>query len=360
MAYEFSLGFYLEEGYSCRPRHYMREQLRSTAPDLCQILERHYDSCCLETLGSTQGPVRICKCPWPFQLRGTVVSCQGCEKRIGNLRQMAPALAEKLPKSEVEEIGLVGFGNFGKFFGGRLALDFNVTAYDVRNCQTEAEALGVAWGTLEQVAAKDLVILAVPLGGVASVLEKLVCCVQPDTLVMDVCSTKLEPIQLMQKYLPRAEILGTHPLFGPQSVGKNYSRFSVSIKLSDKFLVLQSRHKIAVCPVQNNSAKTEFLSSFFRKVGLEVVSITPEEHDKQMAPVQALTHFIARALNELRVAESEVATKAYEHLVKVARLLGSDSWELFQTIENGNPFAAEMRQRFVGKLLELEERLKQG
>jgi prephenate dehydrogenase len=76
-----------------------------------------------------------------------------------------------------------------------------------------------------------------------------------------------------------------------------------------------------------------------------------------MAHVQALTHFVARALDELHVVDSDFATISYEEIMKAARLVSEDSWELFRTIQNGNPFAATKRRAFIKKLIELEDRL---
>jgi prephenate dehydrogenase len=76
-----------------------------------------------------------------------------------------------------------------------------------------------------------------------------------------------------------------------------------------------------------------------------------------MAHVQALTHFVARALDELHVADSELATVSYEELMRAARLVSEDSWELFRTIQRGNPFADEKRRAFIEKLIEIEKRM---
>ena len=38
--------------------------------------------------------------------------------------------------------------------------------------------------------------------------------------------------------------------------------------------------------------------------------------------------------------------------------LAGDSWELFKTIENENPFAAEVRRRFAENISEIERQLR--
>ncbi|MDP3993766.1 MAG: prephenate dehydrogenase/arogenate dehydrogenase family protein [Candidatus Doudnabacteria bacterium] len=240
----------------------------------------------------------------------------------------------------IERVGIVGFGNFGKFFARKLATTFDVSVWDCRNFNDEAAEMSVRWSTLEEVANRELVVLAVPLQSMELLLGRLTLCVNPNALLMDVCSVKQEPLRLMRKYLPQIELLGTHPLFGPQSAKDGWHG-----------------HRLVICPIAASSPKSEFMLQFLRDQGLRLFEMTAEQHDRQMANVQALTHFIARGLTGCEVSNSELATTAFGHLCKVAELLGADSWELFKTIELGNPFAAEVRQRFMQELENLERRL---
>ena len=240
------------------------------------------------------------------------------------------------------EVGIVGFGNFGQFFAKKLATAFDVSVWDCRDFSDEVDKMSVKWATLKQVADKEVVVLAVPLQSMEALFGQLALCLSPNALVMDVCSVKIEPIRLMRKYLPYSDFLGTHPLFGPQSAKDGWYG-----------------HRLVICPVTAPSIKSELMLQFFRDQGLRLIELSAEEHDRQMASVQALTHFIARGLAGCEVSNSELSTTAFGHLFKVVELLGADSWELFKTIELGNPFAADIRQKFIQELENLERRLKQ-
>lgn len=61
------------------------------------------------------------------------------------------------------EVGVIGFGNFGKFFAQNLVKRFSVTAYDAIDYSNEAVNMGVGWGTFTQVAISEVVVVAVPL-----------------------------------------------------------------------------------------------------------------------------------------------------------------------------------------------------
>lgn len=240
----------------------------------------------------------------------------------------------------MKEIGIVGFGQFGQFMARHLAPFFDVTVCDSANLQAEAEKLGVTWNDFENTVNKNIIIFAVPLAAFDTVLKRAVPFLQADAICFDVCSVKLKPLRSMAEILPETvEIIGTHPLFGPQSGREGIEGM-----------------RVALCPLRTN--KSEKIKRFLvEELKLRVFEKSPEEHDKEMAHVQALTHFVARALDELHVIDSELATVSYEELMKAARLVSEDSWELFQTIQQGNPFAETKRKAFIEKLIELEDRM---
>jgi prephenate dehydrogenase len=240
------------------------------------------------------------------------------------------------------EIGIIGFGQFGQFMAQHLAPFFQVSVCDNANLKNEAEKINVKWHDFETVVAKQIVIFAVPLNSFESVLNRAVPFLQTDALCFDVCSVKIKPLELMRLILPETvEIIGTHPLFGPQSGRESIEGL-----------------RIAFCPIRTTQSEQikQFLAD---ELKLQVFEKSPEEHDREMAHVQALTHFVARALDELHVIDSELATVSYEELMKAARLVSEDSWELFQTIQQGNPFADTKRKAFIEKLIELENRVNQ-
>jgi len=121
--------------------------------------------------------------------------------------------------------------------------------------------------------------------------------------------------------------VGTHPLFGPQSAPNS--------------IVGQ---RVAVCPVRGNPNK---LVTFLSGLGLKVIQCTPEEHDRQMAVSQALCHFIGRAVVEAGISKVDLSTKTFDDLMNIVRVIGGNSIELFQDMQQLNPFAAEIRQKFM-------------
>ncbi len=237
-------------------------------------------------------------------------------------------------------LGIIGFGGFGQFMVKHLQPYISVTVHDLSDLSHIAAEHNVEWGTLQDTASKDIVILAVPVQFLEPLLIEIKGYLKSDALVVDVSSVKVKPIALMLQHLPlTVDILGTHPLFGPQS-GKN------GIKGLN----------MVVCPVRSKKMRaiTHFLTNVIQ---LNVLERTPETHDKQMAYVQALTHFIGRSINEMDIPDVEQKTPAYQYLLDIKRNLGGDSMDLFLTIELENPYAKKVREEFMGALKNLNDRL---
>lgn len=233
-------------------------------------------------------------------------------------------------------LGILGFGSFGQFMARTLSPYFSISVWDIADQTQVAHSLGIRWGTREEALAQELVCLAVPVQFLEGVLKEIRLHFIPGTLVFDVSSVKVKPVELMRSYLPpEVEIIATHPLFGPES-GKHG---------------IQGL-QIACCPVRSSrfTCFTKFLST---QLGLHVIETTPEAHDQAMAYVQALTHLVGKTMHALKIPEFELETVAYRHLLDIEKLLGNDSEALFQTIQRENPFAEAIRRDFLKSLTEI-------
>jgi prephenate dehydrogenase len=239
-------------------------------------------------------------------------------------------------------LGFIGFGGFGRFIIPHLKPYFDITVYDRTDLSAKAKKLGVKWGTLGEAASQDMVALAVPVQFLEELLIDIKDLLKPKALVFDLSSVKIKPVELMQKYLPEyVDIIGTHPLFGPQSGKDGIEGLN-----------------IVVCPVRTK--KNHNLIRFFSKeLKLNVLERTPIVHDKQMAYVQALTHFVGRAVNAMDIPDVEQKTPAYQYLLYIKRNLGQDSLDLFLTIEKENPYAKEVRDHFIEELKNLNKLLEE-
>ena len=146
-----------------------------------------------------------------------------------------------------------------------------------------------------------------------------------NTTIVDVCSVKLYPVKVMEKLLPKdVGIIATHPMFGPDSYGP--------------FREL----KIVTYPVRDIYKKYNILQRLFKNQSISVVEMSPDEHDKEAAMSQGITHFIGRVLSESGVVSTKINTLGFNELLGVINQTCNDSWALFKDLQNYNPYTADM------------------
>lgn len=228
-------------------------------------------------------------------------------------------------------MGLIGVGAFGAFAVPHLAPHFDLRLYDRgRDLDAMAMPRGARRAALAEAAAQAIVVLAVPLAVLPDVAGKIAPMLRPGALVVDVSSLKVKPLAILEETLPaHVDIVGTHPLFGPQSGSGGIAGL-----------------RIAVCAGRGRrtSAVERFLA---RSLGLDVIATTPERHDRQMAYVQGLTHLLGRVLVAMDIPPVDLTTPTFEHMMRMVASVRRDTDELYRTITVENPYAAEVRTRFL-------------
>lgn len=240
-----------------------------------------------------------------------------------------------------QSLGIIGVGAFGRFMTQHLASSFDVVVCDPYVDTTElVRAVSVKTGDLSQIAACNIIVIAVPVQKFESVLRELAPRLQSGSLVLDVASVKIKPSDLMQEILPsHVDIVGTHPLFGPQS-GKNGIE-------GLNIVVTNIRGKRSACVV-------DFLE---KKLKLKVHQATPEEHDKELAYVQGLTHLLAKVVVAMDLPKFRFTTKTYDYMDQMVEMIRYDSEDLFRAIERENPFSSEAKKAFFSAARNLEDKL---
>ena len=226
-------------------------------------------------------------------------------------------------------IGLIGYGSFGKLMATHLSRHDKVLVYS-KDVQKFSKNSKIKFSSLNEVAKLSVVIISVPMQSFEGVLHDIKNKLSPGALIIDVCSLKKFSCSAMDKILPKnVSIVGTHPLFGPQSCPKTIAG-----------------RKIAICNVRGNKLKS--VQNFCeKKLKLKTIITTPDEHDKQMAYSQALTHYIGRVSVMMKVRDVQMSTKTYEDFLDIANLVKNDDMALFENIETMNPYAVKVREEFL-------------
>lgn len=239
-------------------------------------------------------------------------------------------------------VGVIGFGRLGRLLVRHFARDARILVADPRLDRRLARRLGAVPVSFAEAAAQEVVVLCVPMAEFEGVVERMRPFVTPGALVADTCSVKEHPARVMMRRLPKTvELLATHPNFGPDSAADS---------LKGRTLVL---HRLRMKPARYAAAKR-----FLARKGLDLVEMTPRDHDRRMASSLVLTHFIGRALIAYGAKPTGVDTEGYKRLLRILETVQNDSWRLFADMNRFNAGAPAMRRRFLAALRSVDAKVR--
>lgn len=235
------------------------------------------------------------------------------------------------------KIAIIGYGRFGKLLSGILAPYGEIFISEKKPIRDKSINLIQQ----KELILMDWVILAVPISELEKILEDIKPHLKKGCLVMDVSSVKVHPCRWLKRHLPRqVEILGTHPMFGPDSAKDGLEGL-----------------KIVVCPVRISSNKLKELTRIFKDMKLEVIRTTPKKHDQEAAKSLSLVHFLGRALGMMKIGKQNITTLGYERLLLVNETVNNDSWQLFLDMHRYNPYARKIRRKFLEEAGKIDRKI---
>ncbi len=239
------------------------------------------------------------------------------------------------------KVGMIGFGRLGRLVASHIAKDFELYVYDKVDYKKDIKALKAKPMELKEIGICDIVIPFVPISAFESIIKDIVPHLKEGALLIDVCSVKEHPIEVMKENLPEhIQILGTHPMFGPDSAKDTL--FGT---------------KIALCPEKIDRNLYNNIKFYLQRNGIKTVETTAEQHDREIAHTLVLTHVIGRTLVDQKVEDHEIDTKGYRRLLKILQTVENDSWQLFEDMNNYNKFSKEVRESFKTSLNNILTRL---
>lgn len=230
-----------------------------------------------------------------------------------------------------------GTGQMGRFFAGV----FEATGWEVIVSGTKTSL------TNQDVAEMaDLVMVSVPIRATVGVIREVAGLLTEEQVFCDLTSLKVEPVRAMLS--SRAEVIGLHPMFGPNTASLR-------------------GQTIVATPARCGKETLEGLLSIFRDQGAAITLSTPEDHDRMMAVIQGLTHFgtLAKAEAIRRtgadVAETLLFTSPVYRIEMglVGRLLAQDAG-LYGDMLQMNPAVPEVLAQFEEAVRTLREIVESG
>ena len=141
------------------------------------------------------------------------------------------------------------------------------------------------------VAGADMVVVAVPLGAVPAVLERIGDAVDDDAVVTDVGSAKGHVVEAARAALgPRVpRFVPAHPIAGTERSG-------VDASIEHLF----ERRRVIVTPIaETDRSALRRVSEMWRTVGSEVIEMDVAHHDEVLADTSHLPHMLAYTLMDV-------------------------------------------------------------
>ena len=197
---------------------------------------------------------------------------------------------------QFERLALIGCGLMGGSFALALrqagAVD-RVAGYSAR-ASTRAQAL--ARGVIDEdcssvaqaVTGADLVLLAVPVQAMPQSLAAMAPHLSPQTLLMDVGSTKCDAVTAARTHLGErlACFVPAHPMTGKEVAGIEHAEAT-----------LYAGHQVILTPLpETPEALVLKAQTLWQQLGSRVCCLSPEVHDAAVAAVSHLPHLAAFAL----------------------------------------------------------------
>lgn len=195
-----------------------------------------------------------------------------------------------------EQLGLIGCGLMGGSFAlalKRAGLVKRVVGYSKSPSTTErARLMGIidveAPSALLAVSGADIVLLAIPVSATEASLKAIRHLIGPNTLVMDVGSTKRDVVEAAQRVLKDnvGSFVPCHPITGKEISG-------VDAADAD----LYAGKQVVITPIERTlPTQLKNATDLWTALGCHVVTMSPQSHDAAYAAVSHLPHLLAFAL----------------------------------------------------------------
>ena len=237
----------------------------------------------------------------------------------------------------MKKAGIIGYGRFGKVLAELLSRKYEVKIYDSNLVPDDSD---IKVCKIEEVLESVLIFIAVPISSFEEVVKEIAKYTLYNTTIIDVCSVKVYPVEMMEKHLPdHIGIIASHPHFGPDS----YSPFR--------------ELKATICPVRDVYKRTNDVKEIFESQSIRTIDMTYDEHDRIAASSQGVTHFIGRVLNESGVRSTNMNTMGFNELLGVIEQTCNDSWDLFKDLQRYNPYTNEMIDNLVVTMKKIHKQI---
>ncbi len=240
-------------------------------------------------------------------------------------------------------IAIIGAGKMGRWF----TKFFKEEGYSVVvSSRTKEKLLAlkdefdveIAENNVEAVEGANRIFLCVPLENLEAVLEETGPYISSKQVVMDICSIKEIPVNLLHKHVEKGRVLGTHPVFGPGAKSIKGQNFVLT-------------------PINNKEMKlAKKFGTWLETKGAKVVVTSPRDHDELMSVVLGFPHFIGLVVGDTLLSYSnfadakDVAGASYRLLLTLAEAVASEETGFYSNLQMSLPEVEKIEGLFLEKV----------
>jgi len=95
------------------------------------------------------------------------------------------------------KVGLIGFGRLGKLAAKNLSQDTTLKVFEKEGREQEILSVGATPVSLKECCECPVVLLMVPISHLKDLVQEISPFIKKNTLVIDVCSVKVKPLEWM-------------------------------------------------------------------------------------------------------------------------------------------------------------------
>lgn len=156
-----------------------------------------------------------------------------------------------------------------------------------------------------------LIVIAVPLSGFGEVFDRIVEADRRDLVITDVGSTKTMVVEAAARKLRSwHQFVGSHPMAGSEQRGPEGARAEL----------FEGRPCILTPTDRSAAAAVATVESLWTMLGMSILHMTPQEHDRQTAVISHLPHLASVMLVEVAAAMGgwEIASTGFRDTTRLA------------------------------------------
>ena len=229
-------------------------------------------------------------------------------------------------------------------------------SHETRLKAAELGICEVVENSVEAVKGADLVILCVPVGAMASVVQEFASALEPGVTLTDVGSVKVEVIASIMPLIPsNIDFIPGHPLAGTENSGPEAG-----------FSTLFDNRWCLLTPLEECSAKSiQRLRFFWEALGAKVDLMDAEHHDLVLAVTSHVPHLIAYTMvgvadDLANITKTEVINYSAAGFRDFTRIAASDPTMWRDVFLKNKEASLEILGRFTEELTVLQRAVRRG